>query len=279
MPQFLRLNLPDALTGLDSGIYHQVFPHPCSMRLLMKKLFVTGSLLLSFVVVNPFYAQSGGKTPPSSTPNWSGCSAGAELGGVWSHLEMTDVGVDGFAFASHGVAGQIFTQKSTNLTAGGQFGCDFKVHKAVLGGEFTLGWLGLNESSLDPGTTSNTQVGIGSGLLGNVTERAGVPFHRALLYAKGGYAFYTGKESFSTTTPNFVSKTDVGLFSGFVVGGGIEYRLRSHWSGSAEYSYDRFLTQTFNTVNIFGANSPFLERPTLQVVKVGLHYRFGKGSA
>jgi opacity protein-like surface antigen len=60
-------------------------------------------------------------------------------------------------------------------------------------------------------------VGIRSGWYGDITGRVGVAFDRALIYAKGGWAVYNGKESFSTLAA-FTVGNSVGTFLGVDVG-------------------------------------------------------------
>jgi outer membrane immunogenic protein len=242
----------------------------------MRKLFPASALLAVFAVVCPMVAAT--PRPASSTPSleWSGCYAGAHFGGAWSHLNITDVGDDGVAFASRGSAGQIFPATGQDILTGGQVGCGGKAGRSIVGVESDLGWMGLNESSLDPGTSSNTTVGINSGFYADIAGRVGARYRRTLLYGKAGVAFYDGKQTLSTQTPTYVASntTHIGLFSGYVLGAGIEYHLPSNWSCKIEYAYYGFPSQTFNTTNVYGAVYPFGEKLSVNTVKVGVNYQF-----
>lgn len=242
----------------------------------MKKFLVASALLAMFAVVNPAFAARP-KTLPVAAGNWSGCYAGGHLGGAWSPLHITDVGRAGFAFAASGAAGQVFTMNLSTVEGGGQVGCNRKAGGSVVGIESDLGWMGLSGSTLDPGTNSNTRAGIDGGLYGDIAGRYGVPLGKTLFYGKGGWAFFDGKQTFSTQAPGFVSNTDVGLFSGLTVGAGVERRLRSNWSGKVEYAYFWFPSQTFNTVNTSGMIFPFSEKLGVNRVQVGVNYKFGGG--
>ena len=244
----------------------------------MKKLLMVCALLVVCIVANPAYAAPlPPKTIVAPAQSWSGCYAGAHVGGAWSHLDITDVGVLGHAAAANGVAGQVFNANSSSVLRGGHVGCDVRAGAIIVGPVFDLGWMGLNKSTLDPGSASNTIAGIDSGLYGDISERIGVPVHKkALLYGKGGWAFFNGRRLYSTQSANIISVSNVGVFSGFVVGGGVEYRLRSNWTGNAEYSYYGFPSQTFDTLNTSANAYPFKEKLSVNVLKLGVNYRFGR---
>ncbi|HEV2647137.1 MAG TPA: outer membrane beta-barrel protein [Acidobacteriaceae bacterium] len=212
--------------------------------------------------------------PSPGISQFSGCHAGATIGGAWSHLNITDIGYRGFPFAARGAAGQVFSANGSAIQGGGQFGCDMNAAKFLIGTEASLGGLGLTASSLDPGTASNTKVGIKGGLNGGITERFGLRRGRSLLYGKGGWAFFNGKQSLTTSSPDYASSTDFGLFSGLQVGAGMEYHVRSRWTARIEYAYDWFPSQTFNTVNTFGQIYPFGEKLSLNNIGLGINYYF-----
>jgi outer membrane immunogenic protein len=241
----------------------------------MKKLFVAGSLLVALASVNPVSAATP-HTASAPAHSWSGCYAGAHFGGVWSKDNITDIGYDGVAFAAAGTAGQVFSSTSKAILVGGQVGCDAKAGPVVLGIESDLGWEGVNGSALDPGTRSNTSVGINSGQFGDVAGRVGVPYRKALIYAKVGWAYYDGKQTLSTTSPSYLpgSNVNVGLFSGFAAGAGVEYHIRSHWSGKAEYLYYGFGSQTFTSTNAGNATYPFGNKLSMNTIQVGVNYQF-----
>jgi opacity protein-like surface antigen len=67
----------------------------------------------------------------------------------------------------------------------------------------------------------------------DITGRAGLTVGNALLYAKGGFAYFTGNVS--------VSYNDIiqnsGVFTGWTVGGGLEYKVTRTVSIKGEYLY------------------------------------------
>ena len=82
---------------------------------------------------------------------------------------------------------------------------------------------------------------MGGGLYADVTGRLGVTLDRALIYAKGGYAYFGGDIGYDTPAWN-ASVSQSGL-SGWTYGGGVEYKLNSSWSLKAEYLHFDFRKQ------------------------------------
>ncbi len=207
--------------------------------------------------------------------SWSGCYIGGNVGGDWARTRVTDVGTPaGVAFAGAGVAGQSFDVRSSGITGGAQVGCDWQAGTIVWGIEGDVGGMGIRGSALDPGTASNTMVGINSGIYGDIAGRIGIAAGPALFYGKGGVALFGGREVFSTNSAAFISNSDTGTFTGWVAGAGIEYHLQGNWSARLEYQHFGFGTQTFNVLAT-GGTFPFRERLDVDTVTVGLNYRFG----
>ena len=102
------------------------------------------------------------KAPPPPPPafSWSGCYLGGHVGGAWARTRVTDVGNGAAAFATAGVPGQEFDSDTSGVIGGGQVGCNWQSNNFVFGLEGDVGYLGIRGSVLDPGTTSNTMVGI-----------------------------------------------------------------------------------------------------------------------
>ena len=91
-----------------------------------------------------------------------------------------------------------------------------------------------------------------------------------MLYAKGGAAWMnadyrmevnSGLDGFTQTSTTR---------AGWVVGGGLEYMLGSHWSAKLEYDHLDFGSKTLSLVNPFGT-SVTVESAVNQV-KAGVNY-------
>ncbi len=110
-----------------------------------------------------------------------------------------------------------------------------------------------------------------------------------LLYLTGGLAYghleHTVTQNFAEGLPVIFTPrvlSDSATKFGWVVGGGVEYKLAAHWSIGAEYLYIRFASDT-----LIGPGEPSVAVPPaafpltsvtfkdyLQVARVKLNYAF-----
>ena len=119
--------------------------------------------------------------------------------------------------------------------------------------------------------------------IGTVAPRLGLAWDRVLLYAKGGAAcahddyWLTGVQA-HVAGMTFATANETRW--GWMVGAGIEYALAQNWSVKVEYNYLDFGTKRiFFTSTGLVPQPPFDEdiRQKIQVVKVGLNYKFDWG--
>jgi outer membrane immunogenic protein len=229
-------------------------------------------------------AASAADLPPDQAPrvvyaralhywSWTGFYIGGNAGAVFSDLNVTDVGNGSGSFATGGVRGQAFSLNSVNFLGGAQAGYNYEIGMGVFGVEGDLGYMGFHGSGLDPGTASSTVVGVNSGLYGDIAGRAGFAIGPTLIYAKGGWAFFDGKDTFNTASAAFTSSASTGMFDGWTAGGGLEYAVAPDWTVKAEYLHFDFGLQTFNVLAT-GGTFPFTEKLTADTLKVGFNYRF-----
>ena len=199
---------------------------------------------------------------------WTGLYLGGNVGVARSRVASIDVGNGARAFADLGSSGQNFNAVRTNGLVGFQGGYSQQFNQWLAGIEIDIGILGFTGQQLEPNSTSATYVGIRNGLYGDITGRFGILLNRSLFYTKAGWAFFTGKEAFSTSSHYNVGNS-VGIFSGWTVGGGYEYRFSQNWSIKLEYQHFDFGSQTFNlTPNSW----LFREKLTADTVKFGINY-------
>ena len=155
----------------------------------------------------------------------------------------------------------------------------------VIGLEGSVDGTSINNTLFDPFSelAVRTQVPVE----GSIRLRAGVAWDRLLVYATGGAAFTSIKDTYTDTT-GFVTGVPLAYEaitknrSGWTVGGGLQYAVTDNWSVRAEYRYSDFGHYTDYPFTIF---VPFGDVLTVQhhltenQVQVGLSYKFGSAAA
>ncbi len=108
---------------------------------------------------------------------------------------------------------------------------------------------------------------------GTVRGRLGYAFGRVLVYGTGGFAY---GDAHLRADYNGDLLSAGGTQTGWVAGGGIEYKINPAWSVKTEYQYidlgSANLTDAATGVTTNNLDTSF------QTVRLGLNYRFG-GSA
>ncbi len=108
--------------------------------------------------------------------------------------------------------------------------------------------------------------------------RLGYAFDSTLLYATGGVAFGSAKDTLSVTPSSGTPVSTVSSSAsdtGFVVGGGVEHFITPAWSLKAEYQYIDLGSDKLSTTAGAGANavSASLDgEHTYNTVRFGLNY-------
>jgi outer membrane immunogenic protein len=237
----------------------------------MKQFLLGAVALLAFGSAPTLAADLPVKAPPPPPVivwSWTGFYIGADVGGDWARDIVSPTIADGGAFprtnrlGTHGVFG------------GGTAGYNFQNGLMVYGIEADFGYMGgIRTSRADLlGGTEIDFIG-GSGFYGDVTGRIGFTYDRLLLYAKGGYAFLNSTVQTTTAIGGFVVGP-ASNFSGFTVGGGLEYKVTPQWSLKGEYMYFDFGTK--NSTLTGGAGVfPYANALTVQTLKFGVNYLFG----
>jgi outer membrane immunogenic protein len=189
--------------------------------------------------------------------SWAGFYVGAHLGGAWGDVKVTDFDEDG----------NKFTNSSSGVFGGGTIGYNFQRGNFVFGPEIDLGGIDLKHSKVNP-IDSAIVSAVDSGFYLDATARLGYSFGQTLVYAKGGYAYYSGSLSI-TDIPEATTKV-TGL-SGWTVGGGVEYKLNPAWSVKAEYQYFDFGTERL----VMPTDGDRYDNSlTVHSIKAGVNYHF-----
>jgi outer membrane immunogenic protein len=187
------------------------------------------------------------KTPPSPLPpsapayTWTGCYVGGNLGGAWDHISTERIGQ-----VTNPVTPQDFGSDSGSASVGGiQGGCDYQINSSwVLGIRGQGDWGKINSSHSEPpfptfsyNTSAND--------FATITGRIGyILLPQTLLYVQGGWAHTHDHLDVTIPTVGFLSEFADVDFSGWTVGGGVEWAITPYLSLFAEYNYLGFDTKT-----------------------------------
>jgi opacity protein-like surface antigen len=204
------------------------------------------------------------KDGPAEGYDWSGPYAGVSAGSTWGRTHWADQGDP----ADPDYAGYLI---------GGQAGYNFQSGRFVWGVEGDAGYSNAQGGKACPSQPDLYYCEDYAGTLGSLTARLGYTWGRALLYAKGGWAF---GEVTAGTHLNFMATPLPGGMqvahstnweSGWTLGGGIEFALTNRWSAKAEYMHYEFPQDTFTVAQNVTSNAT----TSGDTVRIGLNYHFG----
>ena len=211
---------------------------------------------------------------PVAVYDWTGFYAGVSAGYVHHSAEVRDI--------SPGVAPGPFSYSADTGLGSGQIGYNYQINNFVLGAEGDIGYMGGDGKGIIGSTNagSHQDLTLDGGVYGDATARLGYAFGPVLLYAKGGFAFFNGEAKQATTNPGY-APTGTDTFTGWTIGGGLEYLLTQNVSVKVEYQHFDFGEQDgYQTAVVADPPTPagfrFLNKTelTAETVKVGLNYRF-----
>jgi outer membrane immunogenic protein len=154
---------------------------------------------------------------------WTGFYVGIQGGYVW-----TSVDVDPGGFGIDDFNGGLF---------GGYVGYNWQNGPWVFGaeGDFNGTW---NDQTFDVFGPVVSSTDIGTDWLASIRARAGYAFDRTLIFATGGVAFT--QASVDTTFAGGLTLSGDETFTGWTLGGGLEYAFTDNWLGRVEYRYYGF---------------------------------------
>lgn len=168
--------------------------------------------------------------------NWTGFYAGGTLGGGKAHTTYDNV----YAAAPTGNGVDL-----GGALAGGQIGADYQFGQFVVGAEATAAWANLTGTDTcfaqaPLGDLSGSNCGTTFNGLGTVTGRLGYAFDRALVYARGGFAWARQTDSFNLVPFTGTTLSNESTNTGWTVGVGLEYALLPNLSVGLEYKHYSF---------------------------------------
>jgi outer membrane immunogenic protein len=221
--------------------------------------------------------------------SWTGCYAGAHVGGGSLTTNgtsfLTDTGADDTFGASNA--------NGSGAVAGGQLGCNYQDGNWVVGLEGEGYWSGIRADVANTFFTSGGAFEEKVGLTVKNTNdftiaaRVGMAFDRTLVYGKAGWAWgnynLNGFDICCGPSGSAFNEPAKVTLNGVMVGAGIEHALTHNWTIKAEYDFIGFGTKSFSTSLCpnGGTCTPSFETVPFssnkQIVKVGFNYLFGPG--
>jgi len=247
----------------------------------MKKLFASIALAVMSLngaanaadmpVADPVY-----KVATYAPFSWTGFYIGIHGGGDWFssdwHAPLTANNAAALCLVCPTSAG---SHAASSWLAGGQLGYNYQIAWFVGGVEAQVSATRLQGSNVIPSFPAIT-VNSKTDSLGTIAARAGIAVDRSLFYLKGGAAW--AHETFSSSTtggPVLSSTTDTRW--GWMIGVGAEWAFFENWSVKVEYDHMDFhrRRETLAPVAAGAFAFDYDVQQTVDLVKVGLNYRFG----
>ncbi len=265
----------------------------------MKKLLLTSVAGVALIAAGSANAADLGrpvyKAPPPVAPpvpvfSWTGCYVGGHVGWGWGRPDAFN-----HEISSGGLSAPPSTKIDTSgAIFGGQVGCDYQfgIGKAgglgawVIGIQGSLAAADINGVGPDPfdPTDPFEFIHVKTEWIGDVTARLGFTgwFPQTLFYVKGGGAWKRDRFHFAPDNEEQAGGFFTHGFSGWTVGGGIEWAFAPNWSAFVEYDHYDFGNRNVQTNHTRSETIFALDiKQTIETVKVGINYRlnWGKGKA
>jgi opacity protein-like surface antigen len=222
----------------------------------MKGLVLGSVALIAISVsISAHAADMAVKAPPPTVSvapySWSGLYVGGNFGGAWTSGNLN-------------IPGNNFYGGLTEFIGGVQAGYNFQAGNLLYGVEGDFDWATFDHPTLPFPTLGS----VGQHWIATAAARVGVVEDRWLVYGKfgGGWVHSTAEVNAFGQTWNGSSTKD-----GWLVGAGVEYGFKPHWTVSLEYNYLALANWTSATVPAISLNRD------VQMVKAGINYKFESG--
>ena len=173
---------------------------------------------------------------PAVSPayNWSGWYVGGHVGYLWGNTSVWDEGV------------LIESDASTDGVVGGLLaGVNWQSGAFVFGIEGDFGWTNAHGTGGDGGAVLVTKTNLYDfNRTSHVRGRVGYAMNNWLLFMAGGLALADFDYTQITTV---VSSGGGGgaVYSGWSIGGGVDYAISPNWIGRIEYLYDDYGSKNY----------------------------------
>jgi outer membrane immunogenic protein len=210
--------------------------------------------------------------------NWTGFYVGGNVGYSWGSQDTSLVSGGATLFSD--------TVHPDGVIGGGQLGYNWQVNQWVLGLEADFQGSGQKDDGtyFDPGCCAIAVIRPAASVaytdkldwFGTVRGRIGYAMGATgnwLPYVTAGWAFGHGEISGTTTSGAVVTSFSGSQdYSGWTVGGGVEWAFQNNWSAKFEYLYVDFGNGP--TVPASAALTLVSGKMTDNIVRLGVNYKF-----
>lgn len=200
--------------------------------------------------------------PPAPVYNWTGCYLGGNVGGAWSHIEVTDV-----------ASGVTVHDNNSGFAGGGQIGCDYQMSAWVFGIRNMFDGTSINKTTAFSTPTFAGSADARVNWFDALTGRVGYLVQpNILIYGQGGAAWTQANVKFTDATGTQVGELSKNK-TGWTAGGGVEWMFVPHWSAFLEYNFMGFGTRSSSFAGC-GGTCILSGKANIQDVLVGVNYKF-----
>jgi outer membrane immunogenic protein len=224
--------------------------------------FNTAALSADMPVKAPAY-----QVAPAPYESWTGFYAGLNGGYGWASRALLGDTSDSPCCV-----------KPRGWFGGGQLGYNYEINRWVWGIETDIQGADISRTvhDLNFGDTLQSKVD----WFGTVRGRLGYAFNPLLVYFTGGFAYGNVNNSavgpVLTASPYHIDH----VATGYVLGGGFEYKIAPNWSLKAEYQYINLgKNDPTNPAGVaydsFASPPRFVRDTDFHTVRVGVNYLFG----
>jgi opacity protein-like surface antigen len=220
----------------------------------MKNLFLVG---VASIAISANFSAHAADMPVKARPlpeppyNWSGAYVGMNFGGAWTRGSLN-------------IPNNNFHGGLTEFIGGFQAGYNFQAGHLLLGveGEF-------DAAIFDhPALPTPTLGSVSQNWIGTAAARIGLVDDQWLVYGKVGGGWLNSGASLNLPGVSWVGSN---TSSGWLVGAGVEYGWKAHWTVRLEYDFLSLASWTSPTVPSIQLNRD------VQMVKAGINYKFEAG--
>ena len=162
------------------------------------------------------------------------------------------------------------------FTGGGLVGANYQFNSFVIGAEGEFGYDGVRKSqTFWNGADAPQNESFESSWVARARGRVGYAINNFLMFGAGGVSFTDGRLYFENPPSGFTNVATK-TFTGFNVGGGVEYAFTQNWIVRGEYIFDSFGHETYPFPNSTPGPGYDARRITFDenTVRAALEYKF-----